>query len=903
MKRVFPMRAGWLLAAFALSAATLSGGATVAGPALTVAELRVNRLEEEVFLFALRLDDATLSNTFPGFPVKDGFLVPLGELCRLLDLAIQTDPGRGRAEGFFVDEKRHFRLDVLTGSAVVEGHSQGFDRAQVELHEDDIYVDTRLIAAWLPLDLKLDRHSATLTVLPRIPLPLQEHWQRERLLGRLRPAEGPKSFEPWPDPYRRAEVPMVDETLQVTASNAPGTVQRLQAQSTTFMSGDLLGLSANLYANFQSGAGFSDTRMTLGRRDPRADLLGPLQATEFAFGDVLNPGLDLLALPAVGQGALVTNFPLQRAARYDRQSFQGNLPPDWQVELYRNEALLGFQASRADGRYEFLDVPLYFGWNDFRLVFYGPQGQRREEVASYNVSQNQTPQGAFEYRLVSADPTDSGRRSQFEGRYGITKQLSAGFAMSELDLLGQTHTYSQASLLGSWSMVGASLTAAKDQLGGSIAELGIRSRLGTTSLTVKHSELQDGFVSDYFLPTSGTITSRNTLETSTLLPGPGKSKVTFDLEATQDHLSTGGTMERLTNRISTSFQGYFLSNEIDLSQGRQTVVPIPTQTTGEFLASKFFPDFSVRGQADYGLSGGTHLTALSTYLETPHFEPFNLQAGITRVQASLGSPGSTVLQLGAQKTQGAYALGASLSYSTQSRLSLNLNFRLGLAREPRGGQIYSRAQGYATNGAISARTFVDTNGNGSMDPGEKPVSGIGFLVNGAPQPVATGADGVAFLTNLPADVDANLSINTTTLEDPSLHPASSGLRITPRPGHSAVIDVPLILLGEITGSAYLRRDRVSREFAGLLLELVDARGKVVKTTRTSFDGFYSLLNISPGTYQLRGSESDLRRLGLVPMPGKAIIITPEGTLIDDLDLVFETAPADTKPDTPAKDPS
>jgi hypothetical protein len=39
------------------------------------------------------------------------------------------------------------------------------------------------------------------------------------------------------------------------------------------------------------------------------------------------------------------------------------------------------------------------------------------------------------------------------------------------------------------------------------------------------------------------------------------------------------------------------------------------------------------------------------------------------------------------------------------------------------------------------------------------------------------------------------------------------------------------------------------------------------------------------------------------MPGKAIIITPEGTLIDDLDLVFETAPADTKPDTPAKDPS
>jgi len=871
----------------ALAAGSLCAATLPTGTSATLADMTVSRQEEDVLLFALRLDQATLSATFPGFAVRDGYLVPLGELCRLLDLAIQADPAHGRAEGFFIEEKRRFSLDVLSGTVAVEGRPQPFNRSQVELHADDIYVDTRLIATWLPLDLQVNGRTAAITVSPRVPLPLQERWQRERLIGRFRPAEGPKAYPRLPDPYRLAEVPMVDETLRLRAQNATGNQRNVQVQSTTFATGDLLGLSTSLYAILDAQDGLSEFRMTMGRRDPHAGLLGPLRATEFAFGEVLNPGLNLLSLPMAGTGALLTNYPLQRENAFDRHSFQGDLPPGWQVEVYRNQALLGFQASRADGRYEFLNVPLYYGWNDFRLVFYGPQGQRREEVARFDVSESQTPAGAFQYRVVGADPRQAGKRGQVEGRYGISKQFTVGFSQSSLDVEGQRHAYSQASLQGFWKPLSATFTTARDQRGGSISELGIRSRIASMSLTAKHAELQDGFISEVFRPLYGPVRSRSSLETSTLLPSLSRSLVTLDVGVSQDRLAAGGSVDRLYNRISTSFQGYFLSNEITRTEGRSTAASLPASTTGDFLASKFFRGFSLRGQASYQLDGARRLNAVSTFVETSVLDPFTLRAGLTRAILS----GDTLVQLGAQKTQGSYALGVDLSYSTRSRLSLDLTLRVGLAREPRRGKTFAQAQGIASHGAISALAFLDVNGNGVRDAGEHPLQGVGFMVNGAAQSRATDMTGTAFLANLSGDVDANLSVSTSTLEDPLMRPGVPGLRITPRPGHVVPVDVPLVLFGEVTGTAYLKVEDGSRELPGLLLDLVDAQGRTLKRTRTAFDGFYTLSDLPPGAYLLQVAEAEIGRLGLAPTAARAVTITPEGTVIDGLDLVFTQVPA------------
>ncbi len=59
---------------------------------------------------------------------------------------------------------------------------------------------------------------------------------------------------------------------------------------------------------------------------------------------------------------------------------RGILPTGYEVELYRNDILVGSVRTAVNDQYEFLEVPVDYGVNVFRLVFYGPQGQRREEV-------------------------------------------------------------------------------------------------------------------------------------------------------------------------------------------------------------------------------------------------------------------------------------------------------------------------------------------------------------------------------------------------------------------------------------------------------------------------------------------------------------------------------------------
>ncbi|MDP2876101.1 MAG: hypothetical protein Q8O00_07945, partial [Holophaga sp.] len=399
-------------------------------PPTETKDTEVIRAEEDVWIFALRLDQTILSQAFPAFPRRGGFLLPLGELCRVLDLAVQVNPVMGLAEGFVIDEARRFRLDVRAGFVEIQGARRSIDPARIELHADDIYVDSSLLATWLPLGLDIVKRTAMVTVTPREFLPLQLRWTREREAGQARSEAKVQIFPRFSDPYQALEIPFLDESLRFTTPSQAELERHVHVQSTTFATGDLLGLSSSVYAVANAQGGFSEFWMTMGRRDPNGELLGSLHATEVAFGEVLNPGLELVAQAYAGTGALLTNFPLMRGNTFDRHSFQGDLAPGWQVELYRNQTLLAFQAARPNGRFAFMNVNLYYGLNDFRLVFYGPQGQRREEVVRFDVSESQTPKGALQYRLVGIDPHNAGARWQLEGRYGISKQIAADFALA-----------------------------------------------------------------------------------------------------------------------------------------------------------------------------------------------------------------------------------------------------------------------------------------------------------------------------------------------------------------------------------------------------------------------------------------------------------------------------------------
>ncbi|MBL0313699.1 MAG: hypothetical protein IPP78_13520 [Holophagaceae bacterium] len=855
-------------------------GAGTAHTALTPATLPpgprggfTERAEDELLLFEVRLQGRTLSESFPGFPTKDGVLVPLGELCRLLGLAITTDPLTGRAQGFFISEKRTFNLDAGSNTVSVSGTVSPFNRAQVELHADDIYVDTRILSKWLPLNLEVDKLNSRLVVVPREPLPVMLQMARARGNAFSGSRVDTHRYAVIEDPYQWLETPMVDETLRASSNppdSTPGSRRTAVVQSSTYASADFLKLSTNLYA-YGDSQGERNLVATAGRRSPDGTLLGPLHATEFEFGEVFDPGLATVSGATTGTGLFVTNFPLNSNLFGDKQTLRGNLPPGWQVEVFQNGALIGFQASRGDGLYEFREIPLVHGWNDFRMVFYGPEGQRREEVQHLDNSTPLVPAGGFRYRLQAEELHGGlGGRGFFLGQYGLTDKVSIFAAGSTVHLThGEVHHYATGGLQGRWNSLSFQGTVTHANEGGDAEEISVGTRLGDSlSITLKHTELQNEFISDLFLPSFGLVRNRTELELTGVAPSLAHPWLTLGVGLRRDGLASGGNVLQLNPRIGGAFNGWFLMNQFSYQRS-----DLPGGTTsssyGSLLVSRFFGAFALRSEAAYTVAPDRHLKSVSTYFDAYRFKPWAVQIGLTHDIDSNENRFATA----ASKSVGRVGLSFDGSWSNRAGWSAGITVRMGLSREPRQGRWNSNALTVAPYGAISAQAFLDANSNGRRDQGEPSLPGAGAFVNGVVWPETSNADGVLYQHTIPVDMHAKVLLNPSTLPDPFMQAGGDGYTFVPRAGHITRFDLPVIQTADVNGTIYLGGPEGMKPYPGISIELLDSTGRVVASARSAFDGYYELQNFPTGKYQLRIKKEDLERRHLLPAEAKQMDLT------------------------------
>jgi hypothetical protein len=300
------------------------------------------------------------------------------------------------------------------------------------------------------------------------------------------------------------------------------------------------------------------------------------------------------------------------------------------------------------------------------------------------------------------------------------------------------------------------------------------------------------------------------------------------------------------------------------------------------LVSKFLPAFALRGELDYGMMPQEGITGAFLTADVPVRSGL-LSAGVSRV--FLG--GQTRVFTGVSKLEGAFGYSVTADYSHPGGLGGLLLISAGIGRDARNGTWHSQARALAGSGALSGLAFLDLNGNGRMDAGEPPIAGAGFLLNGGGNLARTDDSGETFIPNLSPYQEVGLALAPSSLEDPFWKPASDGVRVVPRPGKVAVIDFPVQVSGEITGTIYLKRDGVPREVGGVELQLVDRQGFVVRKVSSGYDGFYDLAEIRPGHYTLMVAAEQLARLRLLVAPTREVEMAPMGTVLDGIDFVLE----------------
>ncbi len=833
--------------------------------------LPVRADEPPDLLLEVRLERHLLSDGIGAYQRDGEVLLPLGEMARMLTIAIRANPAENHASGYILDERRGFRLDLLERVVVRDGERQPFNPAQVLTRADDIYVASSLLGRWLPADFDIDLPSLTLKVRPREKLPLQARLERQgKGVTGARAAAGDPGYPRVATPYRIARMPFADQTIGVDLRRGDGTGTRT-VNYTAYLTGDLLGTEAALYINRGQDVRGPTARLTLGRHDPDANLLGPLKARTVQVGGVAGAGVPHIAPGStIGNGFLVSNRALGLPARFDRHNLQGDLPPGWDVELFFNGALIGFQQSRADGRYNFDDQPLIYGANQFRLVFHGPLGQVRVERHTFLLEQSMLAPGQFDYS-ISAQLDDEGReRSAALFDWGVGKRLTASAALLRMPLQGSTRNYASVGLQGYLEsmIVTAAVVRAAD--GGHLAQLGVKTRVGDLALSASRALTRD-FVSDFYPHTADQVRTRDEVRADGML-GP----MPVALQMRRDQLASGQHNLEANARVSAYRSGTAISHALRWQSARGV-----KHADGQLQVSRRVAGIGVSGQLQYTIEPEPALATLMLSADKHLADGYLIGAAVTRTFANPHYRFSASLN----KSMGRFGMGLSAWYSKRGEYGAGVQLFMALGRDPRSARWMREAAPMAAAGNASLRAFLDKNRNGVMDGADTPIADAGFLVNGANQFARTDSDGVAWLGRLPPNQHADIALDPTTLEDPQWQPALKGMRIVPRAGGVAELEFAVALTSEIDGVAYLLEKGAKRPAADLDIELVDVKDAVVARANSGADGYYILAGVAPGKYQLRIAPAQLARLGLRAPPRHFVEIDEDANFVNGQDFV------------------
>lgn len=852
-------------------------------------------LEANLVLLEVRLDGQVLSDAVTAYQVGRDVLLPLGEMARLLTLAIRVVPGEGRASGYLLREERAFSLDVDARTVVAgDGVRAPFDPAQVRVLADDIYVASRLLARWLPVNFDLDMASLALVARPREQLPLQAR-QARRGRGDLAGAghglgadvDVDPGYPRQAAPYRMLSVPFIDQTLGLAASRNRGT-RRNEAAYTGYLTADLLGMEAALYVSRDQQEAAPGLRLTLGRNDPDGDLLGPLHARTALVGSVALPGVaNLSAGSPTGNGVVLSNRPLDQPTSFDRTSLQGDLPPGWDVELYYNDALVGFQQARPDGKYSFTDLPLAYGPNGFRLVFHGPLGQSRVERRSFLLEQSAVPPGAVFYDLAAQRDQQGRARALAQVEWGLGEHLNVTAGWQRVPVPASQpageRRYARVGLRAYWQALILTGDVARADDGGRLAQLGLKTCVGAIALSANHVRL-DGFTSEFFAARPDPVRVRDDLRAEGAFAlGPdqdGGGAFPFALELRRDLLGSGWHNLEVQGRVGVYRDGTALGNAL-----RWQSLDGIRLADGLFQVSRRVAGVGLTGQLQYRLAPAARLGSAAVSADRYLADGYQLNLGATRVFDRR----ELRLNAALNKSLGRYGLGVNGFLSNQHAYGIGLQFFMALGHDPRSRRLLADAQPMAGMGAAAVRVFLDQNQNGVMDAGETPIAGAGFIVNGANALARTDSAGLAYLGRLPAHQHVDLALAPTTLDDPQWQPQRKGVRIVPRPGVVTQVDFAVSTTGEIDGTAYLVADGVRRPIGDLRLELVDGGGRVAATIDSASDGYYVITGLFPGTYRLRVAPGQLARLGLSAAGLADVVIGLEGTVLNGRDVEVRAA--------------
>ena len=854
MRHIFPKIRHFLAIASALFG--------LAQPALARAEGVWKPNADDALLFDVRLGQYRLGDGVRGYQTPGGTCVDFADMIMALDVPIRLDKKLRRATGWAFDESHSLIIDREANTVQNVNKTQKLLPGMIYDAPEGWCMDVATLAGWLGVGLQADTSNAILIIKSKTKLPVEMAAERRARAAKIRPVASfdlktlPQSFVP----LRGVKTPSVDAVVSIGGLRQTNGRMKSDIRYELFASGEIgpVAYDARLASNQK---GLPDAlRLRAYRTDPNGQLLGPLKATQVAVGDVGGFSTQLVAQASVGRGAMITNRPVDRPDSFDSTDFRGELPAGWDAELYRNGQLLAFSTHRADGRYEFLDVPLLYGQNRFEIVLYGPQGQIRREQKTQTVGIDSiSPRATWYWAGINQDGRDliglgSGVKfgtGQWRGSAGAERGLnlktsvSAAFHSLYLREVGRRN-YFETAVRRSVGPALVEISGAYDFRGGTAMRGQLLGEFGKTYVSIESINALGGYRSDRILRNVTGLHSA-TVDHSFRL---GRSIVPAHADIRYTTRSTGQNTLELATRLSANIGRYTLTSELGWREDR---VPYGRSPPGvleaRFLANARVGRLRLRGETRFRVSPQSRFEGVTLVGEWAGKGDMYRSAD-WRAEVGYDQPLKRArFGVGYVRRFEKFAVTASAEAATDGAVAAGLNLSFSLGPDPRRrGGVRVTSSHLATQGQVLARVYRDVNADGVRQSNEPYEKDVQLAAGRVPVERLTDANGEVIIDDLQPFEPVLIGIDAGSLPDPLIQPSTPGMVVTPRPGIAAIVDLPLVSAGEVDG-VLVRAGGNSIE--GVDLELVDRAGNVIARTRSDFDGFFLFESVPYGKYSVR----------------------------------------------------
>jgi hypothetical protein len=846
----------------------------------------------EDLIMSLEVDDWRLSN-ISAIKSETGIQVSFTELIEALDFPIDQK-SLTEYSGWYISENKTFEMQQAdaTNNLTVKLNNEAkiLNSAHYQLLYSDFFIELSEVNNWFKLNAEVDFAGQRIKITPEDKLPIQLESERKK-----------RRFSKF-DSKAEATMPYLNRGYTIFSPQAFDLQANInQTDDRTTAGYSILGVrevllhKASFFVTGTTEESLSTARLNFSKKSLSGGLFGPLNAKSYEFGDVTPVRVGNLATGRLSRGVKLSNVDLVRSVNNEVTNLVGAILPGWDVELYRNDILLDQRLDVNDGRYEFNDIALLYGTNNFELIFYGPQGQIIRENETRILSTDSLNVDKFNYAISINEINEPllkdstlNNTSDLRG-YSLAAEYSYGFGKSSRLKVGHENVFgseSDSNLLSigvNTSLFGNSLlnyNYAFNDLDERSFDVNFRTAIGEQSITASLSS-NANLVRD-----SDEIRKSNSVRLSVngRLYKDGNTSIAQQTRISAVESDNSRTL-RLTNNLGVSIGRTYVFHGLEYISKNGTE---SNELFGDFGVqhsfSSVFSKFQLRySDTDAGLEFN-NATADLSWVIAP-----NIKARLTHVHSIVDDNHRSTFNIDWRKDW--WSLSARIINSAISGWQAGLYARMSFSGTPEYDSFINSNRGLTNRGSLLVRVFLDENGDLTYNEGEELLPNVRIKSIQSRITSETKDNGIAELVGLIPNKATDIILDDDGFDNPYIAPVISGISIVPREGHIDLIDFPIVNASELDGElSFINKSGNKIPAAYVKIGLYDRQNKLVATTLSEFDGFYLFTQIKPGKYSIKIIEDSMRKFNISEQLNLTVSFDFTGSLVSGKDAVIQQYP-------------